>query len=174
MKSLKYYSIKTIIILFTILISNDIYAQNISNESVKKATLLSAACPGLGQVYNKKYWKLPVIYASLGGTIYYYIRNNNKYHEYKSAYIYETDNDNNTPNNSGYTASNLITLQNYYRDSRDLSGLLFFLVYFLNIVDASVDAHLTNYNVNDNLSLYLKPTQIDNNESINLCLKFNL
>ena len=98
----------------------------------------------------------------------------NKYKEYKSAYIAETDDNQNTINSSGYNTANLITLQDYYRDSRDLSAFLFLVVYCLNIIDSSVDAHLTNYNLNDNLSLYLKSDNRDNIVSINVCLKLNL
>ena len=153
---------------------NNSHGQNDNDYPIKKITLLSATVPGLGQIYNKKYWKAPIIYAGLSATVYYYIYNNNKYKEYKSAYIAETDDNQNTTNYSGYNTSNLITLQDYYRDSRDLSALLFFVVYCLNIIDASVDAHLTNYNLNDNLSLYLKSDNRDNIETINVCLKLNL
>jgi len=174
MKSFKYYTHKLIIILFAILISNNIYGQTASPEVIQKITLMSTICPGLGQVYNKKYWKIPVIYSALGASIYYYIQNNNTYHEYRSAYIAETDHDSNTINNSGYSTSNLITLQDFYRNQRDLSGLLFLLTYCLNIVDASVDAHLTNYNLNDNLSLSLDINEIENTEILNFSLKLNL
>ena len=174
MKSLKYYTHKLIIILFAILISNNIYGQTESGDGIQKITLMSTICPGLGQVYNKKYWKIPVIYSALGTSIYYYIKNNNIYHEYRSAYIAETDNDSNTINNSGYSTSNLITLQDFYRNQRDLSGLLFLLTYCLNIIDASVDAHLTNYNLNDNLSLSLDINEIENTEILNFSLKLNL
>ena len=174
MKSLKYYTHKLIIILFSILISDNIYGQTESRDGIQKITLMSTICPGLGQVYNKKYWKIPVIYSALGTSIYYYIKSNNTYHEYRSAYISETDNDSNTINNSGYSTSNLITLQDFYRNQRDLSGLLFLLTYCLNIIDASVDAHLTNYNLNDNLSLSLDINEIENTEILNFSLKLNL
>ena len=167
MKLSKYFNLKLIIILFLGLINSGLYAQDNSKKSIKKATLLSATFPGLGQFYNKKYWKIPVLYAGLGTIMYYYIDNNNEYNYYKSAYLSEI-------NDTGYNASNLITLQDQYRDNRDLSAFFWILLYTLNIVDACVDAHLINYNVNDNLSLYLKPTKIQSNESINLCLTINL
>ena len=173
MKSLKYYNPKFIIIIM-ILICQDLYSQNESKLSINQISMFSALCPGLGQVYNKKYWKIPIIYAALGGCAYYYNYNNNKYKKYKNEYIFETDNDDNTSNNSGYTASNLITLQDYYRNSRDLTSLLFVLVYILNIVDANVDAHLNNYNVNDNLSFYVKPIENEYIETINIGFTLNL
>jgi len=171
---LKYSNLKIITLLCFVFIINNSHGQNNSDDRIKKITLLSAAVPGLGQIYNKKYWKAPIIYAGLSGTAYYYIYNNNKYKEYKSAYIAETDDNQNTINSSGYNTANLITLQDYYRDSRDLSAFLFLVVYCLNIIDSSVDAHLTNYNLNDNLSLYLKSDNRDNIETINVCLKLNL
>ena len=97
-----------------------------------------------------------------------------QYNYYKSAYIAETDGELNTLNDTGYNATNLIQLQDLYRDNRDLSAFFLGLLYALNIVDACVDAHLINYNVNDNLSLYLKPTKTQFQENISLCLKFNL
>jgi len=174
MKLLKDYTHKIIILFFAVFMSHNIYGQAEADYSITKITLMSTVCPGLGQVYNKKYWKVPVIYSALGGSIYYYIKNNNKYQEYKSAYIAETDQNENTINNSGYSEYNLITLQNYYQNSRDLSGLIFLLTYCLNIIDASVDAHLTHYNLNDNLSLYLDINELENNETISLCFKLNL
>ena len=174
MKLLTNYTHKIIILFFTLFINYNIYGQVQNDNSVTKITLMSTVCPGLGQIYNKKYWKVPVIYSALGGSIYYYIKNNNKYEEYKSAYIAETDQNDNTINNSGYSEYNLITLQNYYQNSRDLSALIFLLTYCLNIIDASVDAHLTNYNLNDNLSLYLDINDLNTNEAISVCLKLNL
>ena len=174
MKLLKNYTHKIIILFFASCINHNIYGQVQNDNSITKITLMSTVCPGLGQVYNKKYWKVPVIYSALGGSIYYYIKNNNKYEEYKSAYIAETDQNENTINTSGYSEYNLITLQNYYQNSRDLSALIFLLTYCLNIIDASVDAHLTHYNLNDNLSLYLDINELNNNEAISLCLKLNL
>ena len=119
---------------------------------------------------------MPLIYVAFGGTLYYYFEYNNKYHTYKTAYIARTDDDVSTTDIfSNYTTNNLITLQDYYRDSRDLSGLIFILIYILNIVDASVDAHLTNYNINDNLSLNLNSRRFNNHfETINLSLTYNL
>ena len=173
MKLFSYYNLfKIKLFLLSTLITCSAFSQNTTNISPKKAAILSASCPGLGQIYNKKYWKVPVIYLAFGGTLYYYIDYNNKYNTYKNAYIARTDDDENTTDDfSNYTNTNLITLQDYYRDSRDLSGLMFILIYILNIVDASVDAHLTNYNINDNLSLNLKPNRFNNHvETINLSL----
>ena len=106
---------------------------------------------------------------------YYYIDNNQQYQNYQTAYIARNDNDPNTIDNlPNYSNTNLITLKDYYRNSRDLSIFLFILTYFLNIVDASVDTHLLNYNLNNDLSINLKPNDYKaNNEGINLSLIYN-
>ena len=108
--------------------------------------------------------------------MYYYLENDKKYNDYKSAYILRNDNNENTVDDfPNYTNNNLITLKDYYRNSRDLSLFLFLLSYFLNIIDASVDAHLINYNLNDNLSLQLKPkNEKQRFEIINFSLTYNL
>ena len=160
----------------TVLTCSLTLAQSDENKFNKKAAILSTACPGLGQIYNKKYWKTPIIYLALGSTMYYYLENDKKYNDYKSAYIARNDNDENTLDAfPDYTNNNLITLKDYYRNSRDLSLFLFLLSYFLNIIDASVDAHFMNYNLNDNLSLQLKPRNEEQNFAIiNFSLKYNL
>ena len=174
MKSSKHYNLNIILIFLIIIFNGNLYAQKDDQKRITKATLMSTVCPGLGQLYNKKYWKIPIIYTGLGAAIYFYSQNNHQYKNYQSAYLAETDDDPNTINNSNQNSSNLIILQDHYRDNRDLSAFLFILMYALNIVDASVDAHLLNYNVNDNLSLYLQPHKINEYENISLCVKFNL
>ncbi|OYU82951.1 MAG: hypothetical protein CFE24_13495 [Flavobacterium sp. BFFFF2] len=116
-----------------------------------KAAFYSALVPGLGQAYNKKYWKIPIVYAALGTTIYFYITNNNKYNEFRDIYknrlegIY-TDPYPNVDN------SRIVTAQQFYQRNRDLSMLLTVAFYALNIIEANVDAHLMQFNVSDNLS----------------------
>lgn len=139
-------------------------AQNIDDtttvfHSPKKAALMSACLPGLGQVYNQKYWKVPLIYAGLGGAGYAIAFNNNKYQDYRSAYIARTDGDSTTTDGfvGYYTESNLLDLRNYYRHNLELSVIIISFVYILNIVDASVDAHLFDFNISDDLSMSLQP-----------------
>ena len=175
MKSLNCYSLKTFIFSIIVCIYLPSNCQNSSINYNNTATILSSACPGLGQIFNKKYWKVPLIYAALGTTMYYYIDNNEKYQEYKLAYIARNDNDPNTLDNFlDYSSANLVTLKDYYRNSRDAAMFLFILTYFLNIVDASVDTHFLNYNLNDDLSINLKPGIFDDlSEQINVSLKYN-
>ena len=172
-----YYNLHrfSITLLLTILFSLCAFSQKkIKLDQETKVGLLSAACPGLGQFHNKKYWKIPAIYTALSGTLFQYINNNRKYKDYKAEYLSRINGDPNTINKfPNYTNNNLITLQEYHRNSRDLYGLLTLLIYVLNIVDASVDAHLANYNINNNLSLSLTSDDKSYN-LINCTLKYNL
>ena len=139
-----------------------------------KAAFYSAVLPGLGQVYNKKYWKVPLVYGALGTTIYFYISNNNKYHAYRDAYKRRLEGF----NDDEFTYldnSRLIAAQKFYQNNRDLSALLTGLFYILNIVDANVDAHLMQFNVNDNLTIkpdfYRNEFSANENLGISLTLK---
>ncbi|WP_300978706.1 DUF5683 domain-containing protein [Flavobacterium sp.] len=117
-----------------------------------KAAFYSAILPGLGQAYNKKYWKIPLVYAGIGTSLYFYIDNNRKYNQYRDAYKRRLE---------GYTDdqfsyldnSRLIAGQKFYQRNRDLSALVTVGFYVLNIIDANVDAALIQFNVNENLSL---------------------
>ncbi|QHI38997.1 hypothetical protein IMCC3317_43970 [Kordia antarctica] len=143
--------------------------------SPSKAAFYSAILPGLGQAYNKKYWKIPIVYAALGTGIYFYIDNNKKYNQYRSAYKRRlagfTDDE-----FQGIVADNdaLIDAQEFYQKNRDLSLLLTVVAYVLNIVDANVDAHLLQFNVSDDLSVhpYLDQNEIDFNRNLGVTLNF--
>jgi len=139
-------------------IPNDTLA--IKSHPPKVATILSAIVPGAGQIYNKKYWKVPVIYAGLGGLGYLFIQNNNKYKTFLNAYIARTDTLTNTIDEfeGKYTAENLLTLKNLNRRNRDLTIVGITVLYILNIVDANVDAHLFTFDVSDDLSLQIIPS----------------
>ena len=117
--------------------------------------MYSALLPGAGQVYTKKYWKVPIIYAGLITSAYYFKENHDLYDLYKSTYLNRLDG--NTADNLDYSNAGLITLTEYYRRNREISALLFTLTYVLNIVDASVSAHLFNYDVHEDISLHLQP-----------------
>ncbi len=129
-------------------------------HSVKRATNLSAILPGAGQVYNKKYWKVPIIYAAIGGMVYLVKFNNTNYKKFNSALVSRLDGDSTTIDNyvGRYSDDNLRTLSEYYHRNRDLSIILTGVIYVLNIIDAHVDAHLFTFDVNDNLSIKVSPT----------------
>ncbi len=120
--------------------------------------IFSAMIPGLGQAYNKKYWKIPIVYAAMGSTVYMFDYNNKLYKDYKKAYVYKTDTFSSTIDlYPFYTEGQLRELSSYYRRYRDLSIILTGLFYTLNIVDAYVDAQLVNFDMSDDLSISVFP-----------------
>ena len=129
-------------------------------HSPTKATLMSTFLPGLGQAYNKKYWKIPIVYAGFGILGYFIYFNADEYANYKYAYI-ESSNGNMNGNYSyltqRYTPDELLSAREYYRRNLEISCLLTAVWYALNILDATVDAHLYTYNISDRLSLKIEP-----------------
>jgi hypothetical protein len=125
----------------------------------RRATLLSAVLPGLGQAYNKKYWKIPLIYAGFGGLGYMFVVNNNQYNYYRSNLVAENDADSTTLNLTRYNSDQLQQQKIYYRKNRDFAAIGIALVYLFNVIDANVDAHLTTFDVSDDLSIRVDPWQ---------------
>lgn len=128
-------------------------------HSPKKATIMSAIIPGLGQVYNGKYWKVGLIYAVAGGLGYGLKVNIDSLKGYQSSLIAELDDDTTTIN---YLYSNLAvdkikSERNYYRKTRDQMILGLGLLYILQIIDANVDAHLREFEVNEDLAIQPQP-----------------
>jgi hypothetical protein len=137
-----------------------------------KASFYSAILPGLGQVYNKKYWKIPIVYGAIGTSLYFYIDNNKKYNSYRYAYKRRLAGFNDDQYQF-LDDSRLIQAQRFYQRNRELSLLFVIGFYVLNIVDANVDAHLMQFNVNDKLSLQPDVYMNDVNYKPNLGLTFN-
>lgn len=151
-------------------------------HSAHKATIYSLVLPGLGQAYNRKYWKIPVIYAGFGAMIYFIADNRSEYKKFSAAYDYieeygntTSDDGTTTPPDDGttlpdedipeppneyaelYSSTQLKSARDLYRRNLDFSYILTGLWYLLNVVDASVDAHLFEFEVNDNLTLRVEP-----------------
>ena len=127
-------------------------------HSVLKSVLLSTFLPGLGQVYNKKYWKIPIIYAGLSGLGYGFFSNLNNYTKARAAYLSSVDSMPVTDvQYSNLTTSQIQTLKNGYKSTMDVFSIFAILWYSLNIVDAAVDGHMFNYDVSNDLSLELQP-----------------
>lgn len=126
-----------------------------------KATIFSLIIPGAGQIYNKKYWKIPIIYAGFGVFMYFIKFNDNEYKKYREAYYHSITNDGTEPPvneyEEKYNSDQLLSAKNDYRRNRDLTYILTGLWYILNVVDATVDAHLFNWNVDENLSIRMEP-----------------
>jgi hypothetical protein len=137
-----------------------------------RAAMMSAVFPGLGQIYNKKYWKVPVVYAAVGVSVGIFLRWQNSYNRYRRAYIDLMDNDPNTnyfeillPSGSyDYERrSQAITKgKEQLRTWRDWSIVAMVAAYALNIIDANVDAHLIDFNLDDNISFNIQPCFLEN------------
>jgi len=164
--------LKKILIAFFVGFSFTTSAQEYGEKIPKKAGLYSAILPGSGQVYTKKYWKVPVIYGGLITSAYYINESNDLYQLYKSTYLNRLDGD--FSDNLNYSDSDLRTLTEHYRRNREVSALLFTLTYILNIVDASVNAHLFDYDVSEDLSLHIQPVYFSKENASGFSLSFNL
>lgn len=139
-----------------------------------KAAFYSAVVPGLGQIYNKKYWKLPLVYGGLGIGIYSYSWNQKKYHEYRDAYKARLAGRPVTGQLAPLDNDRLLRAQKFHQRNRDLSALVTAGIYILQILDANVDAHLMQFNVNENLSLrpQLQQSDIDYKHNMGLSLSY--
>ena len=117
-----------------------------------KAAFYSAVIPGLGQVYNKRYWKIPIIYAGMAAGIYFYKQQDEEYDRFRNAYNRRlagyTDDE-----FIGISDDRLINAQKSAQKNKDISIIVTVAFYLLNVVDANVDAHLRQYEVSDDLSL---------------------
>lgn len=135
-----------------VIVAQDTIKDHIDPLTPSKAAFYSAILPGLGQAYNKQYWKIPVVYGAIGVSLYSYSWNNTKYHDYRNAYKRRL---------AGYNDDQfdflddrrLISAQRYHQRNRDLSMLVAIAFYALNIVEANVAAHLMQFNVNEKLSM---------------------
>jgi hypothetical protein len=134
----------------------------IKQHSPRKAAAYSAMLPGLGQAYNKKYWKIPIVYAALGTCVGLFIYNRDEYLDARDAYRNKLDND---PTNDNQIREKFRPIdpesirryRNSVRQDVDYSVLAFVLLWGLNIVDAAVDGHLHSFDINENLSLHVNP-----------------
>ncbi|RTE53716.1 hypothetical protein EHW67_10720 [Arenibacter aquaticus] len=133
-----------------------------------KAAFYSAVFPGLGQIYNKRYWKVPIVYAVMGTGVYAYIYNDDLYDRFRTAFkrrqagftddeFYDLGAPNEPGSDPDFSDEALEDAQERYQEDRDLWLLITIGMYALNIVDANVDAHLKQFNVDDDLSMDFKP-----------------
>lgn len=130
----------------------------LKDNSVRNATLF-ALIPGCGQIYNKRYWKVPVVYAGFGVLTYSLIFYNGVYNDVRTAYKQSINNEPITdPEYANVPEDMLYNLRESYRKYRDLSAIGIGAWYAITIVDAAVDAHLKGFDVSDNLSIRVKPT----------------
>ena len=132
---------------------------NIKIHSPKTASYLSIT-PGAGQIYNKKYWKVPIIYAGIGTASYliYYYYSKSKY--YTEEYVYRINNNAPFyfPELETIRTENVLGSRNTARSRMEISIAAVAIIYALNIIDATVDAHLYYFDISDDLSMSIKPT----------------
>ncbi len=179
-------SLKKILFFLSVLISFSISAQKDSTQvddlkikgnikknsnyfnplTPSKAAFYSAIFPGGGQIYNKKFWKAPIVWAAMGTSIYLYLDNNNEYDRYRTAFkMREAGLQDEFTNNDGsltVSRNGLISAQKTLKSNRDLALLTTVVFYVLQIVEASVNAHLLQFNTNNNLSF--SPVMISNSK----------
>ncbi|QSB27168.1 DUF5683 domain-containing protein [Flavobacterium sp. CLA17] len=139
-----------------------------------KASFYSAILPGLGQVYNKKYWKVPLVYVAIGTSIYFYTNNQKQYDLYRDEYKNRLAG---TQSDSEYLSrlnnNQLISAQKYFQRNRDLSAFFIVGFYVLNIIDANVDAALSQFNVKNRLAfrpMINTNTITSNNDLVVACI----
>ena len=191
---------KIILVLFIAFFSANLFAQkdstNVKIKNIKgkiqktqgvynplspsKAAFYSAIFPGMGQIYNKKYWKAPIVWGALAVPTYYYQINNSDYKRYRRAYkLRKNGLQDEFTLDDGSTSVSLETLetaQKQLRENRDMSLLTGVIIYILQIVESSVNAHLLQFNTDDNLSfkpvLMMDPIRIET-PSVGLTIKYN-
>ncbi|QZT36512.1 hypothetical protein K5X82_14795 [Halosquirtibacter xylanolyticus] len=162
-------------------------------RSPKKASIMSALVPGLGQIYNHKYWKLPLIYGGFAAMTYGFTWNNGQYKDYKKgyqilskeyssltpeelAYLQQLIRNPNVnledPQQQEYLLRQLESGMSYYKRNRDLNVVGMAALYLLNIIDASIDAHFSTFDISDNLSMDVQPYATPDQMGVGVQFKF--
>ncbi len=154
-------------------------------HSPRQATIRSAILPGWGQVYNKKYWKVPIVYAAIGIPAYTFFDNKAWYNKTRYALSVVANNQTDDPESmskvdpqlralvEGKYESSLVNYRNQFRRDMDLSILITLLMWGLNIVDATVDGHLIGFDVSDELSMKIRPAAIPGSLTPGIALVVN-
>ncbi len=158
-----------------VIINQDIVARKeIDPLRPSKAAFYSAILPGLGQAYNKKYWKIPLVWGAIGTGVYFYVRNDKQFDRYRDAYKRRLAGFKDDEFYDVVTTDGLIRAQEQFRRNKELSLLVTIGLYALNIIDANVDAHLLQFNVDENLSLspHYQYNQMENTSDLGLTLNF--
>lgn len=151
-----------------IVIDGSITKKKVNPLAPSKAAFYSAILPGLGQIYNRRYWKLPIVYGAIGTGVYVYVFNDDFYDRFRSAFkrrragftddeFYDLNGSGIVPGSPDLSDEALQDAQERYQRDRDLALLITIGLYAFNIIDANVDAHLKQFNVDDDLSLEIKP-----------------
>ncbi|MFH0999902.1 MAG: DUF5683 domain-containing protein [Bacteroidota bacterium] len=142
-----------------------------TDHNPTKALWMSAALPGLGQYYNQKYWKIPIVYAGFSTLAYFSIINRQEYTKYRDAYAIKLALNglaSEDPLINNYSKEQLLSLREYYQSNLELNYILFGAFYLLQMIDATVDAHFHNFDINDNLSIGIDPMIYQNQNHIHI------
>ena len=180
--------IKKLLLLIAILFTINNFSQEkdlsfdeLDPLSPSKAAFFSAVFPGAGQAYNKKYWKIPIVYAGIGISIYFYVQNNKDYNKFRDIYkrrLAGFTDDEYWGNGATpiISSDRLVDAQKTAKRNKDTSIAVAVAFYLLNIIDANVDAHLRQFNVNDDLSFepVFNINPIDAKANYSLSLKYRL
>lgn len=162
----KVFTLSTLLIVIFVFSALNSHSQRIAdsvkyqNHSPHKATIYSLVLPGLGQAYNKQYWKIPILYAGIATITYFAIFNTNKYHTYRDEYMARISTDTTiipNPKYVLYSDNSIKQLKNYYQRNLEFTYIMAGVVYLLNVIDASVYAHLFTFDVSNNLSMRIDP-----------------
>ncbi len=151
-----------------IVVDGRIEKRRVNPLAPSKAAFYSAILPGLGQIYNRRYWKVPIVYGAIGTGVYAYVYNDDLYDRFRNAFkrrragftddeFYDVNGSGIVPGSPDLSDEALQDAQERYQRDRDLALLITIGLYAFNIIDANVDAHLKQFNVNDDLSLDVKP-----------------
>lgn len=163
----------------------DLEKRKINPLAPSKAAFYSAILPGLGQAYNKQYWKIPIVYAAIGAGVAFYINNNNEFNRYRDAFkrrlagfsddeFFGTDANGDPLATPRISEDGLIRAQEQLGRNRDLALIITIGIYALNIIEANVSAHLLSFNIDENLALrpHFKFNERDASTNLGLTLDF--
>jgi hypothetical protein len=135
-------------------------------HSPQRATILSATLPGLGQIYNKKAWKVPILYAGFGTIVYFINFNNGEYNRFKKEYLYRIDDDPTTigeyTENVNVSDNSIKGAMDTYRRWRDMNVFGIAGLYMLQVIDANVDAYFFQFDISKDLSMQISPSLMPN------------
>ncbi|WP_179336266.1 DUF5683 domain-containing protein [Winogradskyella costae] len=139
-----------------------------------KAAFYSAVLPGLGQAYNKKYWKIPIVWGAIGTGVYFFVSNDKQFDRYRDAYKSRLAGFTSDEFYGSISDDGLIRAQEQFRRNKEMSILITLGLYALNIIDANIDAHLLQFNVDPNLSLspHYQYNELENTSDLGLTLNF--
>jgi hypothetical protein len=156
-----------------LVIKDTLKSKDIDPLTPAKAAFYSAVLPGLGQVYNKKYWKVPLVYGALATSLYFYIDSDKKYNLYRNEYKLRLEGGV-SEDLKFLTNDRLISAQKFYQRNRDLSALITVGIYVLNIVDANIDAALKQFNVDERLSIqpFVSPNDVTYTQNVGLTFNY--